>query len=75
MKPAPLTSSIFCICAPAVVLCSQPLYGKDYVSQLKQAALNEGLTFVAPNLAAEVAKGEMATFTKLVQDTRAALAE
>ena len=50
-------------------------YGADYIPKLKKEALEQGLTFVGPGLAAEVAKGEMATFAKLVEDTRKAMEE
>lgn len=53
----------------------QPAYGDDYVPQLRKAALDRGLTFVGPELAAEVAEGNMDAFTKLVQATREALAD
>lgn len=53
----------------------QPSYGDDFVPQLKKAALDNGLTFVGPDLAAEVAKGDMESFTKLVQATRKAVEE
>lgn len=50
-------------------------YGANYIPQLKKEALEQGLTFVGPSLAAEVAKGEMEGFAKLVQATREALQE
>lgn len=53
----------------------QPSYGDDYVPQLRKAALDKGLTFVGPELAAEVAEGNMEAFTKLVEATREALEE
>lgn len=43
--------------------------------KLKKAALDKGLTFVGPDLASKVAKGDMEEFTKLVQATREALKE
>lgn len=55
--------------------CLQPSYGDDFVPRLKKAALDKGLTFVGPDLAAKVAKGDMEDFTKLVQATREALQE
>lgn len=55
--------------------CSQPSYGDDFVPRLKKAALDKGLTFVGPDLAAKVAKGDMEDFAKLVQATREALKE
>lgn len=55
--------------------CLQPSYGDDFVPKLKKAALDKGLTFVGPDLAAKVAKGDMEDFTKLVQATREALKE
>lgn len=63
-----------CVPFVSVHLRLQPSYGADFVPLLKKATLEKGLTFVGPSLAAEVAKGDMAAFTKLVQDTRAALA-
>lgn len=61
------------VCGFLVAHVLQPDYPADYIPALKKAALDRGITFVGPALAAEVAKGELATFTKLVQDTRAAL--
>ncbi|CAB1104414.1 unnamed protein product [Ectocarpus sp. CCAP 1310/34] len=58
-----------------VAVSNHPSYGDDFVPQLKKAALDNGLTFVGPDLAAEVAKGDMESFTKLVQATRKALEE
>ncbi|CAM9708179.1 unnamed protein product [Ectocarpus sp. 13 AM-2016] len=58
-----------------VAVSNHPSYGDDFVPRLKKAALDNGLTFVGPDLAAEVAKGDMDSFTKLVQATRKALEE
>eukprot|EP00903_Cladosiphon_okamuranus_P008445 g8114.t1 len=58
-----------------VAVDKHPSYGDDFVPSLKKAALDKGLTFVGPDLAAKVAKGNMEDFTKLVQATREALRE
>ncbi|CAM9941599.1 unnamed protein product [Scytosiphon promiscuus] len=58
-----------------VAVSKHPSYGDDYVPQLRKAALDSGLTFVGPELAGEVADGNMEAFTKLVQATREALEE
>lgn len=75
LSNSPPPTEIIASSLTLVVIHLQSSRNPEFVSSVKQEALKRGVTFVGPEVAAEVSEGNMETFTKLVEGTREAVAE